>query len=189
MKNDEGKDNLGSLAVKQGLTDKQIDQLIEYANSDPKVIEFSSDSTRFANREAYNRWLKKGRSVYSMTDESGDLLGIIWYGREQMPAGKDFSSNVVPGDYGVTFAIRVYGAARGKHLAGKFMLAAQSTYVSSQDYSTIVSKGIWLETSESNIAAVTAYRKFGYRQVTQADDKGKILMVLPDTVSKGGSAE
>lgn len=156
--------------VNQGITEKQIEQLINFANTDPEVKKFTSDSKRFRDREAFDKWRKKDRVVYTLTDKSGDLLGILWFGKKEIPR-KDFTLKFNPQDYKVTFGIRTYGKARGKGLARPFMLKAFN-YFSSKE-------GVWLETSGDNIAAVRAYTNFGFQKITEPDVNGKILMILP----------
>lgn len=155
--------------VNVGTTEKQIGQLINFANTDPEVRRFTSDPKRFRDRKAFDRWRKKGRVIYTLTDENDDLLGIIWLGKKEIPQ-RDFTENFDPQDYKVTFGIRIYGAARGKGLARPFM---------AETFNHFSPKGVWLETSGENIAAVRAYTNFGFRKITEPDESGKILMILP----------
>lgn len=155
--------------VNQGITEKQIEQLINFANTDPEVKKFTSDSNRFRDREAFDKWRKKDRVVYTLTDKSGDLLGILWFGKKSLPIG--FSEKFDPKDYTITFAIRTYGDARGKGLAKPFMRQVFNHFSPKQ--------GVWLETSIDNKPALVVYERFGFKQVTDPDEEGKILMVLP----------
>jgi ribosomal protein S18 acetylase RimI-like enzyme len=38
-------------------------------------------------------------------------------------------------------------------------------------------KGVWLETSDDNLAAKALYSKFGFRQISQPDLHNKIVMI------------
>lgn len=158
---------LGGLIVQAGISPSQVEQLIHYSNTDPQVIKFTSDKKRFKNRHAYGEWKKKGRTIYTLSDKNGDLMGIIWFGEEPIPQ-KEFTLKFNPRDFGITFAIRIYGKARGKGLAIKFMKAAFSDFGKS---------GIWLETHKNNISAIKAYERFVFKQVTVPDEKGRILMI------------
>jgi len=144
--------------IKKGISEKQIDQLIEYSLTDESVGKFTSDRERFKDRQAFDEWRKKGREITVMTNDNGDLLGIFWDGFMEMPLGDK--------KYDKTFAIRIYGEARGKGLAFGFMK------------NCIKGKGYWLETSDDNLAAKALYSKFGFKQVSEVDENGKIIMVF-----------
>lgn len=174
-------DDLGVLTVNEGISQNQIQQLIAYANTDEKVRKFSSDPKRFKDVAAFEEWLKKGRTIYTMTDASGELLGIIWYGPEGLPQKKFIREVENPEHYGTTFAIRVYDKARGKHLARKFMAAAQTAFENSPAYKLNQAPGVWLETFAENSAAVTSYEAFGYERITDPDDHGRILMIYKES--------
>jgi len=140
-----------------GITEKQIDQLIEYSLTDESVGKFTHDKERFGDRKAFDEWTKKGRKITVMTNDNGDLLGIFWDGFMEMPLGDK--------KYNKTFAIRIYGEARGKGLALGFMK------------NCIKGKGYWLETKDENVAAKGLYNKFGFKQVSDSDEKGEIVMI------------
>lgn len=168
---------LGALSIATGLTDKHIEQLIYYANSDA-ALRTTSDPKRFKDKESFNIWLQKGRTIYVLTNSDGDLLGVMWFGGKEMPAEVDIP-NETRFQYGVTFAIRTYGLARGKHLANTFMDKTFAAYKQTEEYNGITKKGIWLETSANNIPAVKAYTTFGFQHIAGPDEHGRILMVLP----------
>jgi ribosomal protein S18 acetylase RimI-like enzyme len=174
-------DNLGLLVVLSEITDKQIDQLITYANSDQGVILNTSDPTRFKDKQSFERWKGKGRSIYIMTDQvdNGNLLGIIWFGKDSLP-DKDYQKILTDEErlkYGFTFAIRVYDKARGQRLSQKFMSAAFESFKNTALFQESQNNGVWLETSTDNFAAVSAYTKFGFKQVAGPDEKGKVIMI------------
>lgn len=148
----------------KGINDKQIDQLIEYSQRDENIGKFTSDKERFKNREAFEEWTKKKRTVFTLSDTLGNLLGIIWLGPKPLPTRK-YQTKVDSGKYQTSFAIRIYGEARGKGLALDFMKRSIDT------------EGIWLEVSEENIAAKSLYSKFGFCQVSQPDENNKIIMI------------
>jgi len=142
--------------IKKGILDRQIDQLIEYSLNDESVGKFTSDRERFKNRQAFEEWQQKGREIFTLNNNN-NLVGIVWTGlKEKQIGGKKYNK---------TFAIRIYGEARGKGLALGFMR------------SCIKEKGYWLETSNDNLAAKALYSKFGFKEVSKVDENGKIIMI------------
>lgn len=170
--------NEQDLTIKVGINHSQIEQLIDYANTDKLIQRFTSDPRRFRDRKAFEKWGEKGRSIYTLADTNGRLLGIVWLGQEAMP-GKEFIADFDPGKYGVTFTIRVYGSARGKRLARKFMEECLKHYLGTDDYQALPSRGIWLEVTNDNIPALKIYRQVGFKQVSRPDEGNRILMIYP----------
>ena len=154
--------------VQQGIIDCQIDQLIEYSHTDPDVKKFTSDPTRFQNRTAFNKWLEQGRIIYTLIDKQNNLLGIIWFGQKEPPIQMDAN---------FTFAIRIFGPARGQSLSQIFIKTAFIDLLKNQIKSKIT--GFWLETSVDNFAAIHVYEKFGFQKIAQKENK--IVMRLPAT--------
>ena len=165
------------LTFYKGISERQIQQIIQYANEDDLVKKYTSDPKRFTNMEAFKQWLQKGRSIYSLSDSAGNLAGVIWFGPKEMPY-KAFTEPIRREDYGVTFSIRIYSEWRGKHLARPFTKMAFAEYEKSPEYLQLANNNMWLETSADNPSAVAAYEKFGFRLVTVPDEHNKILMVL-----------
>lgn len=143
----------------KGITEAQIKQLIEFATSDPEVIRFTSDPERFKDRAAFDLWKQTRADIYTLSDNNGDLLGIIWFEKKPLESMLDMNT---------TFAIRVYGDARGKGLAYSFMEQAF------RDYGA---KKVWLRTSADNPSAINLYTKFGFRIVSKPDSNNKIVML------------
>lgn len=143
--------------IRKGILNKQIDQLIEYSLNDESVGKFTSDRERFKNRQAFDEWQQKGREIFTLNDKNNDLVGIVWTGLKEKQIGSK--------KYNKTLAIRIYGEARGKGLALGFMK------------NCIKEKGYWLETSDNNLAAKALYSKFGFKEVSDVDENGKIIMV------------
>jgi hypothetical protein len=185
-------DSLGFKIV-EGLEEEHIDQLIMYSNTDPKVMANTSDPRRFKDRAAFDKWLKKDgvvkRFPYSLVDDEGKLVGIVWFGEGDFPLRQDELKpdyvNLETEYYGITFALRTYPGARGRHLAKEFMSKALSAYLKSEAYKKASDKGkggIWLETSVGNEGAVATYKS--YEQVSDPDEKGRIVMVLDPAKNK-----
>lgn len=145
------------IKFKKGITKKQIDQLIEYSLVDEMVGKFTHDRDRFKDRKSFDEWIKKGRTITVMTNNKGDLLGIFWEGLKEMPLGDK--------KYNKTFAIRIYGEARGKGLALGFMQRC------------IKGKGYWLETNDKNEVAKKLYTKFGFKRVGDVNENGEVVMI------------
>jgi len=151
--------------IKKGISEKQIEQLIEYSLTDESVGKFTSDKERFKDRQAFNEWRKKGREIMVMTNDDGDLLGITWLGLKDLPE-RNYKIKIDPKKYKKSFAIRIYGEARGKGLAIGFMKEC------------LKEDNVWLEVSDDNLAAKALYSKFGFRQVSEVDENGKIIMIF-----------
>lgn len=156
--------------INEGLTEKQISKLITYTKDDPEIKKYTSDVTRFKDRKSFDEWLVESRTIYSLTDSDDNLLGIIWFSQKQLPE-ENYLERLDKNQYETTFAIRMYGTARGKGLAKKFMNDVFTKYTTSH------SAKIWLLTSADNIPAKKLYENFGFKTVTKPDKEGKIVMI------------
>ena len=103
-----------------GIIPKQARQLLNFSKNDSQIIRYTSDKKRFKNIKSFEKWSSKDRTIYTLVDKNGDLSGLIWFGKKSIPA-KKFTKDVESKDYGFTFAIRTYGAARGTGYAAGFM--------------------------------------------------------------------
>jgi ribosomal protein S18 acetylase RimI-like enzyme len=148
------------MEIKKGLNQKNIGQLIEFANSDEEVKKFTSDAKRFRDEGSFKNWLKKGRKVYSLVNENGGLVGISWFGKE----GEGF-----------TLAIRIYGEARGKGLSFEFLKETMDDFMKSREYQEAENKDWWLETSVDNLAAIKTYEKLGFQRAEMGETPEKII--------------
>lgn len=146
--------------VQQGILDCQIHQLIEYSHNDLDVQKFTSDSTRFNDLSSFKNWLIQGRIIYTLTDKNKNLLGIIWFGQKEPPV--DIKANF-------TFAIRIYGSARGQGLSQEFMKIAFDDLLKRTEKTKIT--GFWLETSVNNFTAIHTYEKFGFKKNNLIDNR------------------
>jgi ribosomal protein S18 acetylase RimI-like enzyme len=155
--------------VQQGILDCQIDQLIEYSQTDSDIQKFTSDKARFANKDSFHQWLLKGRIIYTLTDKDKNLFGIIWFGAKTPPIKLDSK-------YNFTFSIRIYSLARGQGLSQEFTKIAFKDLLKNQSKSQIT--GFWLETSKDNFAAIHSYQKFGFKTISSPDYNNKIIMTL-----------
>ncbi|NCN06535.1 MAG: hypothetical protein GW946_01675 [Candidatus Pacebacteria bacterium] len=169
---------IGSFQLVEGITDRQIAQLIEYSTTDPAVRKFSSDAVRFKDRVSFTTWQNRGRIVYTLVNKSDDLVGIVWFGEFAFPKCEVLSEfkNFQAKNYPFTFAIRLYKEARGKGLAKKVAKLALSKFIQTKEYQS-KHGGFWLETSHDNIAAIKTYQSL-FVQVSHPNEHGKIVMVL-----------
>lgn len=143
---------------KKGITNSQIDELINYSNTDEQIIKFTSDKTRFANKESYNSWFnQKNPIIYTLANNSGNLCGLIWFEKNDSIADCEY-----------TFAIRLYADARGKGVSYDFM---------KQSFDDLKPQNVWLKCSADNLPATSLYKKFGFQQISQPDENNKIIMV------------
>lgn len=168
----------GKFQFSKGISVGQINKLIEYSASDNLVLKFTSDSERFKNKHAFDKWNKKGRVIYTLLDASDQLLGIIWFGKKKMPLGRVLIENVERTHFGMTFAIRLYGIARGKGLSTLFMKKAYSDYIKSEMFKNAPDQGFWLEAYAHNTPAIRTYISFGFKNISTPDADNKIIMVL-----------
>ena len=148
---------MNNFIFKSGITDSQIDELIYFSNNDPQILSYTHDKDHRGSRQAYNLWLKTNPIIYTLSNKKGNLCGFIWF-REK---------HVIPG-FNITFSIRLYGDARGKGLSFDFM---------KQAFDDLKPKKVWLECSADNLPAVSLYKKFGFRQISEPDKNNKIIMV------------
>jgi hypothetical protein len=166
------------LTIYQGISEEHVERVILYANTDELIIKFTSDSKRFKDKEAFTEWLKKDRTVYTLTDPVDELLGIIWFGKREFPEAS-LTEPVVTDDYPFTFSIRLYAIARGKHLSSPFMEVAFIAFSQTSQYVNSEKKGFWLDTPVDNIPAIKTYQKFGFETVSNPGPTNEIVMVLP----------
>jgi len=150
---------MNDFVFKHGITDSQIDELIYFANNDPQIIAYTSDKTRFANRQAFNSWVNRRKPIiYSLSNKKNNLCGLIWFEKDNSIDGYEY-----------TFAIRLYADARGKGLSLDFM---------NQSFDDLKPKSVWLKCSADNLPAASLYKKFGFIQISEPDSNNKIIMTL-----------
>lgn len=150
------------MKIVKGLRGKNIDQLIEFTNSDEDVKKFTSDLKRFLNRETLTEWLKKSRKIYTLVDNEENLMGISWFGSE--------------GD-GFTLAVRMYGNARGKGLSKNFLSETMTDYMTEPEFVNAKCKDFWLETSKNNLPAIKIYRGLGFVEVGDGITPDKSILI------------
>ncbi len=162
---------------KEGITEKQIEELIAYSNSDELVKKNTGDLIRFKDRANFDKWARVERKIYTLANSEDELLGIVWFRTMALPLNKKFILNFDKEKYGITFAIRIYGKARGKGYAEEFLNWALDKYLKTKDYLENDHKGFFLETRKDNLAAIKLYSKFGFKVVSKPDKNERVIMI------------
>lgn len=165
-----------TLKIKKGLTNAQINQLIEYSKSDDSLKKFTSDPQRFATREGFDKFSTHILAYYTLVDDSDNLMGLIWFDDFPLPATKGETFR----GYGISFAIRIYADARGKGLAVPFTKISLEDFQKSNDYQNHPHYKIWLAVSPNNYPAISTYKKSGFKKIGFWEEKNKLLMVLEE---------
>lgn len=140
-------------SIEKSLTSGQVEELIKYSQTDPIVQKFTSDKTRFRNKKKLARWIKKHPNIFVLTNKKRELLGIAWVSDKKLSGRVKLDQ---------TFAIRLYGDARGKGLAYDFARKVFSNFDSSK---------IWLSVHSENETAVRLYKKLGFREISREKER------------------
>ncbi len=166
---------MNGFKVIEGIGARQVEKIIVLSKSDTAIINYTTDATRFKDTNSFEKWRKKKRTIYTLVDQDNNLLGIVWFGEKKFPKiERLYKFDKDP--YGITFAIRLYGKARGVGLSNWFMKKVFDRFEASSEYKKAKRKGFWLETMKSNVPAVKTYKRFGFKKVGETD-KDKIIMV------------
>ena len=146
--------------IVEGISEKNIKELILFSRQDEEVLKFTGDRERFANREKFDQWCEKGRYIYTLVDQEGKLGGIVWFGEKE-------------GAW--TLAIRMYGAARGRDWSHDFLFEPMKKLMERKVFKTTAVKDWWLECSENNMPARKLYEKMGFKLSGKGKEEGKII--------------
>ena len=173
---------MNNYKFRRGITDLQIDQLVQYSKIDPAVLKFTADPIRFKDKKSAAKWLT-GVTPFTLSDDKVNLVGITWFHEKPLPA-REFTEEINSSDFYLTFAIRLYGKARGKGLSFEFMKKSLDKFMDSRRSlpRTLIrggndKNGVWVETSFDNYPTIKLSEKFGFRKVSEPDEKGKIIMI------------
>lgn len=161
--------------IHRGLIPKHEDQLIVYTQSETDPVNLDNDQDRFMTREKLEIWKRKGRTVYVLTDrfdEDGDLRGIFWAGEMLLPEREDYTEPLDRETYRYTYAVRLYGSAKGEGLSHEFLSECIGDYRSGLTRPG----GFWVEVNVLNPRALHMDQKMGLKIVSPPDDKGQIVL-------------
>ncbi len=122
-------------------------------------------SRRFTDQESADLWYddeNKLPSVYTFRLGGLSVGGLVWMSSQQHVD--------TPGAH-YTSGFRMYQGAVGRGLARPFSEVAHEDF-----FNLHPTSGIWLETDETNAAALALYEKLGYTEIANHD--GRVVMRL-----------
>jgi ribosomal protein S18 acetylase RimI-like enzyme len=161
--------NPSDYQIAKEISDKQIDQLIDFSNSDDEILKYTNDQVRFGDSKSFDNWFSKGKQIFILTNKNQELLGIIWFSKKLITI--DEYKN-----YGISFAVRIYGKARGKGFSKDFAKKAIKMLKQTEFYKNFPNKGIWLTTNHDNEIAKKVYGNLEFKKIKE--DAGRITMIL-----------
>lgn len=164
--------------IKEGITPSQIQELINFSNTDELILQTTRDIERFKDKSTFDKWLLKNRKVYTLVDTHDKLFGILWFGEKELPEDISINPKVDKSMLRFTWSIRIYNGARGKGLSKYFFENAFKMFKKTEEYQNSSAKGLWLITNSNNTPALKAYSKFGFVEISENDKNGKIIMAL-----------
>jgi ribosomal protein S18 acetylase RimI-like enzyme len=147
------------ISVLKGISNKEIFQLLTYTRKDKLIRSQTHDFDRFKSKKTFWTWEKRGKSIYSLINKNGKLLGIIWFSKKMFKK------------YRFTLAIRTYPPIRGKGIALKFLRIVYENFKNNHRHS-----GLWLKTTGNNLPDINLYKSFGFRKASKT--KNETLMVF-----------
>jgi ribosomal protein S18 acetylase RimI-like enzyme len=138
-----------------GLSPEYVAQIIHIAQ-EPSIREYCPNDAafRFTDSPAAGRWLAKGRGAFLLIKQGDNTTMLAGYGW----SGPETNEQVSSGE--TTFALRISERCQGQGLATPF--AAVIIAASVDLYGA---RNFWLETWQSNAAAVHVYHKLGFTDV------------------------
>ena len=113
------------LSVLKGISRNQITELLSYTKKDRLIRTKTYDFNCFKSKRTFLSWKNRGKTIYTLSDRKGRLLGVIWYDKRQK---------------GVRLlkpTIRIYPPAREKNISKKFLDIVRRNYQSKTKKSTI----------------------------------------------------
>lgn len=161
------------LAVTFGLDEKGVDGFKKRScdQTDEELMRFTSDYKRMC-LGSYEAWYAKERYPFALLNKAGELAGIIWFGPKAFPdtTKAGLSTPQLPGNDWHTFAIRMYGAYRGKRLAFPFASFVFEAYTRFLPHHPV-----WLDTDAENAGAIRLYGKLGFKECG-LNEHGRLVM-------------
>jgi len=151
------------------INSKCVSQIIEFSKRDALIKKYTHDFVRFKDKYSFNRWHKKNKIIYLLTNKKSKLMGIIWFGK----SSKNVFNKKLPR---LTFAIRIYKQARGLGLSEKFFNIAHNDLLNTIKISRLKYNGLWLRTISENKIAIHLYDKLGFKNFQKM--KNELIMIL-----------
>ena len=173
--------NIKRYLIKTVISNFQKEELVHYTATDPEIQKNTSDwrspdgkPGRFSSLSTVNSWLEEGRVVYILSDLTGNLAGIIWFGKKSIDKNKYSITQDIVAKYQTTLGIRLYGKARGQKLSKPFLLEAIARHMRKLK---LVQLPLWLEVHTNNMKALHVYTDIGFHQVATSPDKTQVLLL------------
>lgn len=172
--------------IANSLSDDLIKQLLDYSKNDEVVRKNSSDGKRFADIESFNKWLKKGRTIYILTDNNQkQLLGFFWFGlrplsKETIQLDEKYKDLKIA-NFNITIAYRLYKGLRGKRMFTKTFAQAIKDLVDSDFYKNKKEENLgnfWLETGFNNTNSINAMQKLRFNVIGKNPEKNKRAFLI-----------
>ncbi len=153
--------------------DSDLERQLIAKSKQPNILKYTpkDSAERFSDHDAFRAWQAGGRELYWLIGPSGDLAGVVWYGKREFPIDMKLADK--PDE---TFAIRLYEGYSGHGLAGAAMTQTLRMHVASAHERGDATPGLWLETDTDNAAALKAYARFGYEEVHRTPQRVTMLL-------------
>lgn len=150
----------------RSLKDEDIRRLVAFSKD--QDVRFTSDADRFATIETAIDFIDSNTLTFYVLEHAGKLTGIIWYHSLKNPLG-------IKG-WDISYAIRLYGCARGKGLSAEFTRATLEHFVTTDHYRLEPSHDVWLSVHKDNVPAIKSYLRCGFEE--EAELGSRIIMLL-----------
>jgi GNAT superfamily N-acetyltransferase len=158
-----------------GLSEDLVESLIERTldPADVRLREMTRDLSRFSSGGQLAEW-RPGHDLVCLKDAAGELVGVIWVVRKEMPARSDYFDPQLIRERGprLTWAIRTYGAARGHGIAYAFSEYALERLLRDRPEG----RSLWYQTKAENSAARALGQRLGFFEAS-GDADGTVIGV------------
>ena len=151
------KSNL-KLSILAGMDNNCTEDLVGYSKIDHQTKKFTHDYERFKNLKTFETWKSRGKTIYTLINRTGKLMGIIWFSKQTYK------------NIHYTFAIRTYKPVRGKGIAKMFMKYAFEDFISKNK------SDVWLKMDIDNKVAGNLYIDFGFRRMSDKEGDRNIMV-------------
>lgn len=112
------------LSILKGISGNQIFQLLSYTKKDRLIRTQTHDFDCFKSKKTFLSWKSRGKTIYTLINRKGKLLGIIWYDKRH--PGKRIEPTV-----------RIYPPIRGKRFTKKFLEIVSQNFKSKSRKSVV----------------------------------------------------